>query len=139
MVGAQVQLSKSFEKLSSEMKMITSMCQYVLRQGKRKEAKKIVLQIEEEGAIVPFSSSWTSPVIDVKNKNWSTRFCVDYSQLNNVLEKNGYPVPRIDNEYMDALVGSTLFSNLDLKTSYWQIDVDPVDHKIAFTPRTGYF
>lgn len=115
------------------------MCQCFLRQGKRKEAEKIVLQMKEEGAIEPFNIPWASPVVHVKNKNGSTRFCVDYSQLNNVIEKYSYPVPRNDNKWLDALVGSTLFSNLDLKTGYWQVEIDPVDHKIAFTPRTYHF
>ncbi|RDX77579.1 hypothetical protein CR513_42275, partial [Mucuna pruriens] len=46
----------------------------------------------------------------------------DYHQLNKVMIKNRYPPPRI-NDVMDQLVGTYMFSKIDLSLSYHQICV----------------
>lgn len=67
---------------------------------------------------------------EMKNKNGgSTRFCVDYRQLNNVTKNNSHPPSRI------ACNASTLFSTLDLNSGFWQVEMDPEDPD--FTLGTG--
>jgi len=48
----------------------------------------------EQGIIEPSSSPWSSPLVAVKNKDWSTRYAVDFRQVNNCLISDGYPLPR---------------------------------------------
>ena len=55
----------------------------------------------------------------VQKKNGSTRFYVNYQKVND----NAYPIPRID-EKLDTLAGATLFSTLDLRSKYWQVEVE---------------
>ena len=52
------------------------------------------------------------------------------------LEKNAYPLPRVD----DTLAGSKLFSTLDLATGYWQVEVANEDkNKTAFSTPEGLY
>ena len=53
----------------------------------------------------------------VKKKDGTMRLCVDYHQLNKVMIKNKYPLPRIGN-LMDQMVGAYVFSRIDLRSGY---------------------
>ncbi|UYV75671.1 hypothetical protein LAZ67_13000963 [Cordylochernes scorpioides] len=107
-----------------------------------KELDIIKEQIDEmltEGIIRPSSSPWSFPVILVKKRDGKYRFCVDYRKLNNVTVKDVYPIPRID-EVMDTLQGSTYFSAIDLRSGYWQVEVEERDkEKTAFTTAHGLY
>ncbi|UYV79438.1 hypothetical protein LAZ67_17002614, partial [Cordylochernes scorpioides] len=53
--------------------------------------------------------------------------------------KDVYPIPRID-EVMDTLLGSTYFSAIDLRSGYWQVEVEERDkEKTAFTTAHGLY
>ena len=85
------------------------------------------------------SSPWTSPVVLVKKKDGTTRFCVDYRKLNQATVKDSYPLPRIDNS-LDALAGARWFSTLDLSSGYWQVEMEESDkQKAAFTTGAGLY
>ncbi|WP_316399456.1 reverse transcriptase family protein [Bradyrhizobium sp. 33ap4] len=64
---------------------------------------------------------------------------MDYRKLNNVTKKDVYPLPRID-DTLDRLRHSTYFSSMDLKSGYWQIEVDERDReKTAFVTPDGLY
>ncbi|UYV66441.1 hypothetical protein LAZ67_4001687 [Cordylochernes scorpioides] len=93
----------------------------------------------EEGIIRPSSSPWSFPVILVKKRDGKYRFCVDYRKLNEVTVKDVYPIPRID-DVMDSLQGSKYFSAIDLKSGYWQVEIEERDkEKTAFTTAHGLY
>ena len=72
------------------------------------------------------------------SKDGTSRFCVDYRQVNTV-RKDAFPLPRVD-DMLDILVGSQLFSTLDLISGYWQVEVKPEDReKTAFTTSEGLY
>ncbi|UYV71389.1 hypothetical protein LAZ67_8002928, partial [Cordylochernes scorpioides] len=107
-----------------------------------KEREIIKEQIDEmlrDGIIRPSSSPWSFPVILVKKRDGKYRFCVDYRKLNDVTVKDVYPIPRID-EVLDTLQGSKYFSVIDLKSGYWQVEVEEKDkEKTAFTTAHGLY
>ena len=75
----------------------------------------------------------------VKKKDGSSRLCVDYKQLNKMMIKNKYPLPRID-DLMDQLHVSSAFSKTDQRSGYHQILVKADDvQKTAFRSRYGHY
>ncbi|GMF47160.1 unnamed protein product [Phytophthora fragariaefolia] len=92
-----------------------------------------------QGVIEEGQGAWGFPVVLVRKKDGTVRFCVDYRALNAVTIKYVYPLPRID-ETLEALCGSTRFTSLDLHAGYWQLGVAARDkEKTAFTTRKGLF
>ena len=132
----------------------TSLVQHTIHTGERRPVRQpprraplgqeSVVQEEldkmlKQKVIEPSSSAWASPVVLVKKKDGSVRFCVDYRRLNDVTEKDAYPLPRVDDN-LDALAGAKLFSTLDLASGYWQVEMDPHDaEKTAFCTRYGLY
>ena len=60
------------------------------------------------------SKQIVSPVVLVKKKDETTRFCVDYRKLNNATIKDAYPLPRIDDS-LYQLSSAKYYSTLDLR------------------------
>ena len=108
-------------------------------QARREELKEMLQDMLEKKAIEHSDSPWSSPIVLVKKKDGTTRFCVDYRKVNEVTRKDAYPLPRVD-DTLDTLAGSKFFSTLDLTTGYWQVEVAPQDQqKTAFTTPEGLY
>ena len=103
----------------------------------RREEMAQVQQMLSTGVIKPSNSPWASPVVMVKKKDGSLRFCVDFRQLNAVMVKDAHPIPRID-DLLYALHGARWFTMLDLKSGYWQVPIEEQDkEKTAFRTSIG--
>ena len=81
------------------------------------ELKMQLQELLEKKYIRPSVSPWGAPVLFVKKKDGTLRFCIDYRQLNKVTMKNKYPFPRID-DLFDQMRGAKVFSKIDLRSSY---------------------
>ena len=75
------------------------------------------------GVIRKSKSPWASAVVLVRKKEWSLCFCIDLRKLNEKMIKDAYALPQIKDS-LDSLNGSCIFTSIDLKAGYWQVELD---------------
>ena len=86
------------------------------------EVKTHLQEMLDLGAIRPSNSPWDSAIVLVRKKDGRLRFCIDLRKLNNRMVKDAYSLPRIES-ILDSLGGAQIFSTLDLKAGYWQVEM----------------
>ena len=105
----------------------------------RSEVARQLREMQSTGVVEPSSSPWASPVVMVRKKDGSHRFCVDYRELNAVTKADTFPLPRID-DLLDQLEAARYFTTLDLASGYWQIRLHQDSaEKTAFVTPQGLF
>ncbi|CAF3847361.1 unnamed protein product [Rotaria sp. Silwood1] len=93
----------------------------------------------ERGQIEESTSPWSSPIVLVKKKDKTMRFCIDYRRLNAITIKDAFPLPRID-EIFDQLSDATYYTKFDFKSGYFQVPLSKEDRpKTAFSTRDNHY
>ena len=71
----------------------------------------------------------------VQKKDGKLRFCIDLKRLNARTIKDAQSLPHIE-ETLDCLSGAEWFISLDLKSGYWQVEMEEDSKALtAFTVR----
>lgn len=107
-----------------------------VREAMHAEVRKML----EQKIVEPSASPWSSPVVMIKKKDGSYRFCVDMRRVNALTVKDSYPIPQISS-VLNKLNSAKYITTLDLKNAYFQIPMAADSKEItAFTvPGMGLF
>jgi hypothetical protein len=103
------------------------------------ELKKQHAELQKKGFIRPSSSPWGALVLFIEKKDKTQRMCVDYRSLNEVMIKNKYPLPRIEDLFGQTR-GACVFSKIDLRSGNHQLKIKKSDiPKTTFKTRYGLY
>ncbi len=80
---------------------------------------------------------WVSPAVVVEKKSGDIRICVDMKQANKAVKRQRHPGPTVDDLITD-LNGATVFSKIDMREGYHQIELEPGSRDITtFSTHVG--
>jgi len=106
----------------------------------RAEVRKQFEAYLRDGAIVPSTSDWASPLVLVKKKDGTLRICTDFRMLNSVMRGTALPLPRTD-VLLEELGGHEWYCAGDFVWGYHNLKIAERDrHKTAIiVPGMGLF
>jgi len=126
-------------KLRSKSDKPVYVKQYALPHASIETVKEEVKKMKKMGVIEPTVSAYNAPIVLVKKKDGSTRFCIDFRALNKTLDADPDNPPNID-QLLAKMGKAKYFSKIDCTRGYWQCKVQESDkHKTAFTTPEGQF
>ncbi|KAE8287194.1 Retrovirus-related Pol polyprotein from transposon opus Protease [Larimichthys crocea] len=101
--------------------------------------KKHLQELLDSGVIRESESPFASPIVVLRKKDGSVRLCIDFRKLNLQTIKDAYALPNLE-EVFSLLTGSKWFSVLDLKSGYYQVEMEEADkQKTAFVCPLGFW
>jgi len=105
-----------------------------------KETKEIQTQVEDlisNGLVRESLNPCVVSTLLVPMKDGSMRMCVDRHPINKMTIKYRHPIPRLEDMPVE-LYGSRVFSKVDLRSGYYQIQIREGDvWKTAFKTKGG--
>ena len=82
---------------------------------------------------------FVSPLVATPKPDKTMRWCVDLRQVNAAVRRPGVQLPTAD-ELLSRLSGAQMFSKLDLKSGYSQLEISPeCRHAFVVASPLGYF
>ncbi|GBG61953.1 hypothetical protein CBR_g26116 [Chara braunii] len=112
---------------------------YRMSLAELEELRSQLETLTSKGWIRSSTSEFGAPVLFVSKGNGEFRMCIDNRGLNKITRKSTEPLPRID-DLLAMVQGCTVFSKVDLKYGYHQIEMAEEDvYKITFKPRYGIY
>jgi hypothetical protein len=103
------------------------------------DARKHIQDLLAKSIIRESESPYASAIVLVRKKNNDLRLTVDFRLLNSRTVRDQYNTPKIE-ETLHSLSGAAWFSCLDLKSGYYQIEMEEEDkQKTAFWCPLGFY
>ena len=90
------------------------------------EPLKLELErLTERDIIAPVTAPtpWVSSLVVVPKKDGKLRLCLDPKDLNQVIQREHYPLPTIE-DVATRLHGAKVFTKLDVKNGFWHVQLD---------------
>ena len=86
----------------------------------------------KQGYWTPVSQSkWATPLVPVPKKDGGVRICGDYKPtVNTQIEIAHHPLPTVE-LITSKLSGNTVFSKIDLKTAFQQLELDEASKELC--------
>ena len=100
--------------------------------GMRKLVEAELEKLQKDGVISPVTwSEWATPLVVVPKGDGRVRLCGDFKvSVNPALKIDQYPLPKVED--MFATLGkSTVFSKVDLKLAYLQLELEEEAKKLV--------
>ncbi|XP_071503098.1 uncharacterized protein [Diadema antillarum] len=112
---------------------------YPLPHALRGEVTKEVKKMIDLGVVEPSLSPYASPIVMVKKKDGSIRFCCDYRKLNQVTVTDAEPLADQE-EIFAKLANDMYFTKIDLAKGYWQVPLtENAKELTAFVTSDGLY
>jgi hypothetical protein len=107
----------------------------------RDKVEKKIKELQEGDIIEPVEgpTPWVNPVVIVPKANGNIRLCLDMRRANEAIVRGRYPIPTVD-ELLQSMNGSHLFSRLDLRDAYHQLELTTESRDITtFATHRGLY
>ena len=101
---------------------------------------KLIAEMLSQDVIEPSDSEWNFPLILVPKPDGTMRPVIDYRKLNEHTIPDRLPLPVISDILQSLGTTNKLFSTIDIKSAFWQIELDEASRPLtAFSTPSGHY
>ena len=98
----------------------------------RQKLLEKLIELEENDIIekVEGPTTWGSSLVIVPKRDGDIRIIIDMRVANQAIKRERHPIPTVE-EIVQEMSGACHFSKLDLRSGYYQLDLDAASREIT--------